>query len=128
MSGDHFPAAPGWRASAHGETSRQAAEGQRLKAPRMLDLVTGLLAEGPASPEQLHAKLKGQGVSALLTSVRARVCQLHKQGRVVDSGARGLGESGSCKVIVWRLSTPAEMSLHLARAAVAAEHGETPHG
>lgn len=128
MSDDLFPNAPGWRASAHGETSRQAAEAMRFKAPKMLDRVTALLAEGPASPEQLHAKLKRQGVSALLTSVRARVCQLHKQGRVVDSGARGLGESGNCKVIVWRLSTPDELSLNLARRAAEAEHGEAPHG
>ncbi len=128
MSGDHFPHSPGWRASAHGETSRLAAEGQRLKAPRMLDRLTALLTEGPASPEELHAELKRQGVTAPLTSVRARVCQLHKQGRVVDSGARGLGESGSCKVIVWRLSTPDELSLHLARKAADAEHGEASHG
>lgn len=107
MSGG-FPHQPGWRASAHGETSREAAIAQREKAPKMLDRVRELLAEGPASPEQLHAKLAGRGVKSLLTSVRARVCQLHKLGEVVDSGARGMGESGTVRVIVWRLATPAE--------------------
>jgi hypothetical protein len=76
----------------------------------MLDRVRDLLAEEPASPEQLHAKLASAGVKSLLTSIRARVCQLHKLGEVVDSGRRGIGESGTAKVVVWRLATPAEQA------------------
>lgn len=106
MSG--FPEQPGWRAAAHGETSKQAALAVRDKAPSMIARVRALLLEGPASPEQLHAKLVSQGTRCLLTSVRARVCQLHKLGEVLDSGARSIGESGTAKVIVWRLATEEE--------------------
>ena len=123
-----FPHEPGWRAGPHSATSQAAAESVREKAPAMLRVVSDILAEGPASPEQLHAVLAERGTPALLTSVRARVCQLHKQGRVVDSGQRGLGESRRAKVIVWRLSTADELSLFLARQAATSEHGENPHG
>lgn len=109
MSGD-FPHAPGWRSQAVGETSREAAIAQRARAPKMMERVLDLLEQGPASPEQLHAKLTEDGEYVLLTSVRARVCQLHKLGRVVDSGARGLGESRRARVIIWRLATPAEFA------------------
>lgn len=118
-----YPAAPGWRQSATGETSREAAEAIRAKAPRMLDRVRELLAEGPASPEQLHAKLARAGVPTLLTSVRARVCQLRAMGEVCDSGARGKGESNRAKVIVWRLTTPDERSHAAAMRAMEAEKG-----
>lgn len=123
-----FPQEPGWRSGPHSETSMAAAKAVTPKAPTMLALVSDLLAEAPASPEQLHAKLRTRGVRSLLTSVRARVCQLHKMGRVVDSGARGIGESGTSRVIVWRLATAEELSQFLARKAVADEKGEHPHG
>jgi len=98
-----YPQQPGWRASATGETSRDAALAIRAKGTPMLRQLIDLLRDGPASPEQLHRMLAEQGRPALLTSVRARVCQLNKLGRVVDTGQRGLGESGRSKVIVWRL-------------------------
>jgi hypothetical protein len=122
-----YPFQPAARFGATGGTSEAARDRVRAGAPKMLDRIVDLLAEGNASPEQLHAKLKGRGVPSLLTSVRARVCQLNKQGRVCDSGTRGIGESGSCKVIVWRLSTPDELALFLARSAAEAEHGQCPH-
>jgi hypothetical protein len=124
---DGFPYEPGWRPGS-AETSRAAALSIRSAAPTMLAAVTELLTECPASPEQLQAKLAARGTKALLTSVRARVCQLHKQGRVVDTGERGMGESGTAKVVIWRLATPEEFSLFLARRAAEAEHGERPHG
>lgn len=124
-----FPQEPGWRAGPHSETSRAGAESQREKAPKMLDrIIESLRRDGDASPEQLHERLARQGVRSLLTSVRARVCQLHKQGRVVATGRYGLGESGTCKVIIWRLATPEELSLFLAQKAAADEHGEAAHG
>lgn len=103
-----YPHQPGWRAQATSETSREAALAVRAKAKPMMALIEELLAEGPASPEQLHARLSENGSRVLLTSVRARVCQLHKLGRVVDTGRRSLGESLRAKVIVWRLATSAE--------------------
>jgi len=127
MSG--FPQEPGWRAGPHSETSRAGAESQREKAPKMLErIVESLTLYGDASPEQLHDRLTRQGVRSLLTSVRARVCQLHKQGRVVATGRYGLGESGTCKVVIWRLTTPEELSLFLARKAAEDEHREAAHG
>lgn len=104
-----FPHEPGWRDQ---DTSRAAAALVRPKAPTMLARVLELLEEvGPASPEQLHAALSARGERALLTSIRARVCQLHKLGRLVDTGDRALGESGHAKVIVWRLLTPEEQAV-----------------
>ena len=101
-----YPHEPGWRDQ---ETSRAAAAFVRPGAKTMIELVLQLLEEeGPASPEQLHAKLTARGVRSLLNSVRARVCQLHKQGWLVDTGDRALGESGRAKVIIWRLLTPQE--------------------
>lgn len=101
-----YPHEPGWRDQ---DTSRAAAALVQPGAKTMIELVLQLLEEeGPASPEQLHAKLTERGVRSLLNSVRARVCQLHKQGWLVDTGERALGESGRAKVIVWRLLTPQE--------------------
>ncbi len=123
-----FPQEPGWREGRHSDTSKAAAKQVTPRAPTMLQLIADLLAEGPASPEQLHAKLRSRGERSLLTSVRARVCQLHKSGRVIDSGARGIGESGTAKVVIWRLASAEELSMFLARKAVEGEKGEHPHG
>lgn len=109
-----YPQQPGWRAQASGETSREAAIAARAKARPMMALIEELLADGPASPEQLHARLTEDGSRVLLTSVRARVCQLHKLGRVVDTGKRSLGESLRAKVIVWRLATSEERAAFVA--------------
>ena len=103
-----FPHEPGWRSGPHSQTSRAAARSIRVRTPGMMGVLAELLKEGPASPEKLQAKLADRGRKELLTSIRARVCQLHKLGRVVDSGARSLGESGHREVIVWRLTTADE--------------------
>lgn len=107
MSG--YPDNPGWRAGSL-ETSRLAALDVALTAPRMMDRVLAVLETGPATPEEIHAALSSDGERVLLTSVRARVCQLHAQGRVKDTGERGLGESLRSKVIRWRLATAREYS------------------
>lgn len=102
-----YPQEPGWRQSVT-ETSKAAALLQREKAQSMMARVEAMLADGPASCEQLHEKLSEDGERILLTSVRARVCQLHRLGRVRDSGGRALGESLRAKVVVWRLATADE--------------------
>lgn len=79
------------------------------------------LANGPGTPEEVHARIALPGERLLLTSVRARICQLHRLGRLVDSGTRGLGESLRAKVIRWRLATAEELALFYARKAAAAE-------
>ncbi len=108
MSG--YPSTPGWRPGAP-ETSRLAAELVAPSAGRMMDRVEAFIRDhGPASPEEITAGLVRPGERLLLTSIRARVCQLHKLGHVVDAGRdkRGIGESGRVGVIRWRVTTPEE--------------------
>lgn len=80
-----------------------------------------IASHGPCSPEEIHAAWSAVGERVLLTSIRARVCQLHKLGRVIDSGERGIGESLRAKVVRWRLTTAEE------RAAFAAAKAEAEH-
>lgn len=124
MSG--YPDTPGWKGT---ETSREAAAYVAPTAGRMMDRVEAYLRDhGPASPEEVAEAIAQPGERLLLTSVRARVCQLRNLGRVVDAGTRGLGESRRCKVIRWRVATADELSLHLARKAAEDEKGPSHAG
>lgn len=105
----HYPDQPGCRTGSP-QTSLLAALDAAKTAPRAIDRILEKLAEGPASPEELHAAFVAEGEPLLLTSIRARVTQLKRLGRVIDSGERGLGESLKSKVRKMRLTTPAEMS------------------
>lgn len=119
-----YPQTPGWRPNS-ASTSKDAAMKVRPRAPAMILRVEDhLRAHGPASPEEITDAIAGPGERLLLTSIRARVCQLHKLGRVVDSGERGIGESLRAKVIKWRLATPEERALFIARKTSAAETKE----
>lgn len=102
-------------------TSVAAAIDATAKAPNMTEEIWPMFADGPLSPEDIHARLTANGERVLLTSVRARVCGLRRAGRLVDSGERGLGESQKSKVVRWRRSTPSEMSDYLAKTAAEAE-------
>lgn len=93
--------------SAH--TAVAAAIDAGKTAPKMIDRIWAIYQTGPHTPEEVHAKLSREG-PLLLTSVRARVCQLHKAGRLVASGEKGLGESMRSRVIRWRATTPVEFS------------------
>lgn len=91
------------------QTAFDAADKVRPKAASMLARCEDFIAKyGPASPEDIHAAWASEGEWVLLTSIRARVCQLHKLGRVTDSGQRGIGESRRAKVVRWRLTTADE--------------------
>lgn len=116
----HYPEQPGCRTGAP-QTSLLAAMDAAKTAPRAVGLILAKLVDGPASPEQLQAAIEADGYRLLLTSVRARVTQLKRLGRVIDSGERGIGESLRSKVIRVRLTTPAEMSEALARQAAITE-------
>lgn len=106
MSG--YPERPGWKGT---ETSRAAADAVAPAAGRMEDRCEAYLrAYGPASPEEVAAGIARPGERLLLTSVRARICGLRAKGRVVATDKRGLGESGRCKVIKWRVATPEEIA------------------
>lgn len=116
-----YPDRPGARARA-ARTSHLAADLVTPSAPKMLQRVEAYIREnGPCSPEEIVAAIVLPGERLLLNSVRARVCQLRAQGRVIDSGERGVGESLRAKVVKWRLSTPAEREAYLAKKAAAAE-------
>jgi hypothetical protein len=124
MSG--YPEAPGWKGQA---TSRAAAEYVAPTAGRMMDRIAAYLAKhGPASPEEITARIARPDENLLLTSVRARVCQLRNLGRVVDAGSRGLGQSRRVKVIRWRLASADELSRFLALKAAADEKGPNHAG
>lgn len=97
------------------QTSVAAAIDVTPKAPKMTDRIWAIFGEGAFSPEEIHARLQRDGVTALLNSVRARVCDLHKGGRLIDSGQRALGESRRSRVIRWRRTTPEEYSAWVAR-------------
>lgn len=114
-----YPDVPGCRTGSP-QTSLLAALDAAKSAPRAIDLIVAALAAGPMSPEELQARLSRDGHSLLLTSIRARCTQLKAQGRIVDSGEKGLGESLKSKVIRWRLSTPAECAAFLAAQEAAA--------
>ena len=108
MTRDSFAYKPGHRSRAV-ETSLASAKDQEAKAPTMLAAVLAEMGDGLAySCEELTERILATGRKTLLTSVRARVCQLHKQGLVVDSGLRGVGESGTARVVKWRRSTSVE--------------------
>lgn len=123
MSG--YPETPGWRAGS-AETSRLAAEFVAPSAGRMMDRAEAYIRDhGPASPEEIAVAIAFPGERLLLTSIRARVCQLRNLGRVVDAGTemRGIGESGRVRVIRWRVTTPEERSRWAALKAMADEKG-----
>lgn len=109
-----YPNEPGSRVGSP-QTSLLAALDAAKSAPRAIDRILAKLADGPASPEEMHTAFAAEGDPLLLTSIRARVTQLKRLGKVIDSGERGVGESLKSKVIRVRLTTPAEMSEALAR-------------
>lgn len=123
MSG--FPDQPGWRAGPNSATSQEAARVAAVHAGPLKDRIMALLAGGPASPEELQVKFSDTGERVLLNTIRARCSDLHALGRLLPSGTFSRGESGKVRVIRWRLSTPDELSLHLARRAAADEKGPT---
>ena len=123
-----YPEEPGWRAGS-AETSRLAAEFVAPTAGRMMDRCETFIRDhGPASPEEIADGMTRPGERLLLTSIRARVCQLRNLGRVIDAGSRGIGESGRVRVIRWRVTTPEERSRWSALKALADEKGPRHDG
>lgn len=118
-----YPDAPGWRSGPNEATSREAAEIAGRRARPLLERVLALLDETPGTPEELTQRFARGGEVVLLNTIRARCSQLHALGRVVPSGTFGKGESGKTRAIRWRVATPGELSLFLARKAAADEKG-----
>lgn len=116
----HLNPMPLWRSDATGETSREAAFAVAEKAPTLRERVLAILAEGPAIPETIHARLVREGVSTVLTSVRPRCSELMRMGLITDSGRREKGEGG-CNAIVWRLTSDEERAVFRACKAASEE-------
>ncbi|WP_426039467.1 hypothetical protein [Brevundimonas sp. DC300-4] len=100
------------KSSAH--TAVAAAIDAGKTAPTMIDRIWEIYLTGPHTPEEVHEKLSSEG-RILLTSVRARICGLHKAGRLIASGEKGLGESRRSKVIRWKIASPTQMSEAIAK-------------
>lgn len=106
MDESGYPHELGYQQQANGATtSKDAAQTATAGAKGMAADVLALLQDhGPKSPEELVGLFKEKlGKRVLLTSVRARCTQLFRLHKIEDSGSRGLGESGRCKVIRWRV-------------------------
>ena len=88
----------------------------------MVERIWAIYGEGSFTPEEMQARLQRDypGERFLLTTVRARICGLHKGGRLTKTGEHGLGESLKSKVIRWRRTTAQEYAAHVARKAAEA--------
>lgn len=114
-----YPFKPGARPGLTPATTKAIQDAADIAAPTAPAL-QGLcldelrIAKAPLSCEDIQFRLEAQwaqyGRRILLTTVRARVCQAHRQGLVVDSGERGLGESQRASVVKWRLTTTEEQA------------------
>jgi hypothetical protein len=119
MDRDRYPeTAAGHRGR---DTGIAAAAMQNPTLKPVRELVEGAFAEGPASPEQITERLRRQGHDLWPMTVRCRVSDLGKLGRLVDTGERATSMSGRAKSIIWRLATVEEFAQHLARMAAKAE-------
>lgn len=120
---DTYPFVPTARRGS-AETAFAAADLVKAKAPKMMARVEAYIAaHGPASPEEITEGIRNPDEHLLLTSVRARVCQLRALHRIKDSGERSLGESLRAKVIRWTITSPVERSDFATRKALEDEKG-----
>ena len=95
--------APRSYAGATGGTSQTAAKAVKpVSSATCLAILDYIRRFGASSCEEVVGGLKLEGLSLLLNTARARICDLHKAGMLMDSGERGLGESGKCRVVRWR--------------------------
>jgi len=109
-----YPFSPGFKGDA--ETGRDGARMFTSKcATRQAEALEALWELGEASAEQIAERT---GRHWYLT--RPRMSELRAQGKIQDTGKRAATGMGG-QTIVWRLSTPEEVALHLAREAVEAE-------
>ena len=91
-----YPHVPGWKAR---ETSRQAAEDMKPKAPTVRNKILGLLTPALALTADEAAEMLGLSI----LTVRPRFSELALDGKLVDSGHRRRNGSGK-SAIVWRLA------------------------
>ena len=93
-----YPDAPGFKTSGPSEQAAQAVAGM---AKALGDQMRNTIA---TTPNGLTAdKIAGKRICSIL-SVRPRVAELHRQGEIRPSGARGKNESGM-SASVWVLAS-----------------------
>jgi len=76
-------------------TSRAAAASARPRSSELCRAILRLVTTGPKTPEEIAIAL-----DIPVNTARARICDLHKAGRLRDSGRRGKSLSGR-PVIAW---------------------------
>jgi hypothetical protein len=93
-----YPDAPGFKASGPSEQAAQAVAGM---AKTLRDQVRNTIATAPKglTADEIAGKLNRS-----ILSVRPRVSELHRQGEIRPSGARGKNESGM-SASVWVLAS-----------------------
>lgn len=90
-----YPAVPGSKVPG---TSEDAAESMRESAPTLRGMALDILRrDGPATADEVAAKL---GKSVL--TIRPRVCELAKLGKIEDTGLRGTNSSGR-RAVIWQI-------------------------
>jgi len=96
MNTEVYPHAPGFKTE-QPETSKAAAKAVKGRAELLRVLVLEKYRLGSATADEIAAKL---GESVL--TIRPRVAELHKQGKLADTGVRRPNTSGH-SATVWRL-------------------------
>lgn len=92
----NYPNEPGWKTTKP-ETSQAAAVAVRSRAATLRDQVLEVYRIGSATADEIAAKLN----ESVLT-IRPRVAELHKQGKLADTTFRRKNASGH-SAVVWRL-------------------------
>ena len=90
-----YPHAPGFKEH---DTSKKAAESVQGTVVFLREMCLSRLGYAPATPDEIAAWC---GASVL--AIRPRMSELHKQGKIVDTGLRRTNASGR-NAKVWRLA------------------------
>ena len=112
---------PRWRKGSRGGTAQDAAKAVKPSAQTLRLMTLQEIEAEPATPEAVFARVKARGVQTVLGSIRPRTTELADAGLIINTGLRGLSESGKCRSIVWRRTSPEEQAEILARKAEAVE-------
>lgn len=91
-----YPQSPGYKARS---TSQAAAQATQSRAPRLRQLcIDQLLLNGPLTSDEIADALRIDRLS-----IRPRLSELGRAGRVIDSGMRRKNASGK-SAICWKLA------------------------
>lgn len=113
----HYPdEAAGVRVGSIGGTAEVAAALQLPGLKAMLAAVQAEISRAPGTAEELTKRLQAKADHRImLSTIRSRCSQLARLGFVVDSGERGVSDSGRAKSVAWREARPEETAAYLAQ-------------